>query len=113
LNRGELYRVYKGSKHDPKRYRIFVVVSRQVFINSEYSSVICAPIYSNYTGISTQVPVGVREGLKYDSCIRCDELISIPKSLLTNYIGHLSEEKLEELNKALRIALAAEYYFEY
>jgi len=60
LNRGELYRVYKGSKHDPKKYRIFVVVSRQVFI-----------------------------------------------------IGHLSEEKLEELNKALRIALAAEYYFEY
>jgi mRNA-degrading endonuclease toxin of MazEF toxin-antitoxin module len=37
----------------------------------------------------------------------------IPKSLLTNYIGHLSEDKLEELDKALRIALATEYYFEY
>jgi mRNA interferase MazF len=66
-----------------------------------------------YNGISTQVPVGVREGLKYDSCIRCDELMSIPKNLLTDYIGHLSADKLEELNKALRIALAAEYYFEY
>jgi mRNA interferase MazF len=36
------------------------------------------------------VQVGVDEGLKYDSSIHCDELISLPKSLLTNYIGTLS-----------------------
>jgi mRNA interferase MazF len=54
------------------------------------------------------VPVGIDEGLKHQSCIRCDELISIRKSDLTNYIGSLPAEKLEELNAALRIALDVE-----
>ena len=34
--------------------------------------------------------------------------ISIKKSDLTNFIGHLSEQKLEELKEAIRIALAVE-----
>lgn len=108
MKRGDLYRVYKGSKIDPKKYRIFVVVSRQVLIESKFSTVVCAPVYSTFSGISTQVPVDTREGLKHDSCIYCDELISIPKSSLTNYIGTLSYEKIEELNKALKIALEIE-----
>lgn len=108
MKRGDLYRVYKGSKRDPKKYRVFVVVSREVLIDSKFSTVICAPVYSNFNEISTQVPVGINEGLKHESCIYCDELVSIPKSALTNYIGTLSHEKLAELNKALRIALAVE-----
>jgi mRNA interferase MazF len=108
LKRGDLYRVYKGSKRVPKKYRVFVVISRQVLIDSKFSTVICAPIYSNYSGISTQGPVGTREGLKHDSCIYCDELISIPKNILTNYVGTLSYEKVIELNEAIRIALAIE-----
>lgn len=108
MKRGDLYRVYKGIKRDPKKYRVFVVVSRGVLIDSKFSTVICAPVYSNYSGISTQVAVGVMEGLKHDSCIYCDELISIPKSSLTNYVGTLSYEKIVELNKALRIALEIE-----
>lgn len=112
MNRGELYRVYKGSKIDPKKYRVFVVVSRQVVIDSKFSTVICAPVYSNYNGISTQIPVGIPEGLKHSSCICCDELVSIPKSALTNYIGVLPEEKIFELNKALKIALEIADMFE-
>jgi mRNA interferase MazF len=108
VRRGELYRVYKGSKHDPKNYRVFVVVSRQIVIDSKFSTVICAPIYSNYDGLSTQVKVGVDEGLKHESSIYCDELISIRKQALTDYIGKLSDNRTEELNKSLRIALEAE-----
>jgi len=110
LKRGDLYRVYKGAKRDPKKFRVFVVVSRQVLIESKFSTVICAPVYSNFNAISTQVSVGVNEGLKHDSCIYCDELISIPKSALTNYIGLLSDEKLDELDRALRIALSIEIF---
>lgn len=110
MKRGDLYRVYKGSKRDPKKFRVFVVVSRQVLIESKFSTVICAPVYSNFNAISTQVSVGVNEGLKHNSCIYCDELISIPKSSLTNYIGSLSDEKLAELDRALRIALSIEIF---
>jgi mRNA interferase MazF len=49
--------------------------------------------------------VGVDEGLTHDSSIHCDELVSLPKSALTHYIGRLSLEKLDALNEALRIAL--------
>ncbi len=108
MKRGDLYRVYKGSKHDSKNYRVFLVVSRQALIDSKFSTVICVPIYSNYHGISTQVPIGVDDGLKHESCIYCDEIISIPKSSLTDYIGTLSVQKLDEVNKALLIALELE-----
>jgi mRNA interferase MazF len=108
VKRGELYRVYRGSKSDPKDYRVFVVVSRQIAIDSKFSTVTCAPVYSVHNGLSTQVEVGIEEGLKHESSIHCDELISIPKSLLTDFIGQLSQEKMDHLNYSLKIALELE-----
>ena len=105
MKRGELYRVTHPSARDPRKHRVFVVVSRQVLIDSRFSAVICAPIYSTHDGLSTQVLVGVEEGLKHDSSIHCDELVSLPKSALTHYVGTLTPSKIEALNQALRIAL--------
>ena len=106
MKRGELYRVAKPPGTDPKKYRVFVVVSRPLLIASRFSTVICAPVYSTHDGLSTQVAAGVAEGLKHESSIHCDELASLPKSVLTHYIGILSPVKLASLNKALTIALA-------
>ncbi len=105
MKRGELYRVYKSDRHDPRRSRVFVVVSRQVLIDSQFSSVICAPIYSAYDGLSTQVSIGVDEGLKHQSSIHCDELISIRKSALTDFVGRLSPARIGELDSALAIGV--------
>jgi mRNA interferase MazF len=55
--------------------------------------------------LPTEVYVGVDEGLKHNSAIRCDELISVEKFKLTNFIGTLSKEKIQELNQALKIGL--------
>jgi len=62
-------------------------------------------VYSSFDGLSTQVPVGVDEGLKHASSIHCYELVSIPKSSLTSFIGTLSPDKLAALNQALAIAI--------
>jgi mRNA interferase MazF len=105
VKRGEIYRVAKPPGGDPKQFRYFVVVSRPALIDSRFSTVICAPIYSMHDGLSTQVSLGIDEGLKHDSSIHCDALMSIPKSLLTNYVGSLSEEKLAALQQALLVAL--------
>ena len=105
MRRGELYRVRQPSSRDPKKYRFFVIVSRQTLIDSRFSTVICAPVYTVYEGLSTQVAVGIDEGLKHDSGIHCDELISLPKSMLTNYVGKLPPEKLHLLERTLKIAL--------
>jgi mRNA interferase MazF len=104
MTRGELYRVYKPGG-DPKQYRTFVVVSRQVLIDSRFSTVICAPVFSNGEGLSTQVAVDLAEGMKHPSWIMCDNLVSLRKTDLTNYVGSLSSPKLLELNRALKMAL--------
>lgn len=106
MKRGNLFRVYKPTKQDPKKFRVFVVVSRQTVIDSQFSTVICAPVYSHYDGLSTQVPIGIEEGLKHDSSVYCDDLVSLPKSRLTDFVGSLSFAKIVELNQALAIALA-------
>ena len=105
MKRGELYRISLRSKTDPKKQRVYVIVSRQELIDSAYSTLICAPVYTNYEGLSTQVPVGVEEGLKHPSAIRCDELISILKTQLSDYVGILGEVKLFEFGRALSIAV--------
>ena len=105
MKRGELYLVSLGAKTDKKKQRVYVIISRQELIDNSYSTLICAPVYTNYEGLSTQVPIGIAEGLKHPSAIRCDELISILKSRLTDYVGILSEIKLIELSQALSIAV--------
>lgn len=104
MKRGELYQVAHPS-NDPKKFRVFVVVSRQALIDSRFSTVICAPVYTVYDGLASQVAIGVAEGQKHESSIHCDGLVSLPKSLLTNYIGALPPDKLTKLDYALRVAL--------
>lgn len=104
MRRGDLYRVSKP-EGDPKRHRIFAVVSRQALIDSRFSTVICAPVYSNGEELSTQIAIGPDEGLKHLSWIMCDNLVSIRKSDLANYVGGLPTSKLAELEHALKIAL--------
>lgn len=105
MKRGQLYRVYKAPGKDPKVFRVFVVVSRQVLLDSRFSTAICAPVYSAYHGLSTQVPAGIDNGLKHESSIHCDELVSIPKRMLSDFIGSLSPGQMKKLDQALAIAL--------
>jgi len=105
MRRGEIYRVHKP-EGDPKRYRRFVVVSRQTLIDSAYATVVCAPVFTDGSGLSTQVAIGTNEGMKHHSWVVCDNLRSLPKADLTQFVGSLSWSKLVELDDALRVALA-------
>ena len=108
MRRGDFYLVQKPGSHDPRKQRGFVIVSRQALIDSRFSTVICAPVYSQHDGLSTQIPVGVEEGLKKDSSVHCDELVSLQKAVLTRYVGSLGGPKGRELNRALAAALSLE-----
>ena len=107
MRRGEIYRVHHPSD-DPKLYRSFVVVSRQILVDSRFPTVVCAPILTRGHGFSTQVSVGIDEGLKHESWIPCDNLVSLRKVQLTRFVGSLARSKLEELDRALKMALALE-----
>lgn len=104
MRRGELYRVRKPGG-DARRSRVFVVVSRQVLLDSSFSTVVCAPVFSEGFGLSTQVSVGTAEGLKHASSVFCDNLVSIAKSDLTSFVGSLAPGKVSELSEALAAAL--------
>jgi mRNA interferase MazF len=112
MRRGEIYRVHHPgddlANNDPKLYRSFVVVSRQVLIDSRFPTVVCAPILTRGHGFSTQVSVGVDDGLKHESWILCDNLVSLRKIQLTRFVGSLAPSKVEELDRALKLALALE-----
>jgi mRNA interferase MazF len=103
VKRGELYRVHKPGG-DPKQYRAFVIVSRQILIDSQFSTVVCAPVFTHGDGLSTQV-VGPDEGLKHSSWIMCDNLVSVRKTDLTQFLGSLARARLAELDHALKMAL--------
>src|SRR5580704_17080782 len=105
MQRGELYLVRKSGSQDPKKQRVFALVSRQFIIDSRFSTVICAPIYSRHDGLSTQVPLGRDHGLKHESSIHCDELVSVSKTVLTRYVGRLEEPTMRRLDRALAFAL--------
>lgn len=104
MKRGELYRV-RHPTGDPRRSRVFVVVSRQVLLDSRFSTAVCAPVFTEGEGLATQVAVGLGEGLKHPSWIMCDNLVSVSKSALTDYVGALGTAKLADLRRALLAAL--------
>ena len=108
MRRGELYRVRRPGGGDPRKSRVFVVVSRDALIRSRFSTVICAPVYTRREGLATEVAVGPDEGLRHDSSILCDALVSLPKSALTDFVGTLSAQQIRDLDEALRVALAVE-----
>ena len=104
MRRGDLYRV-RHPAGDPRRARVFVVVSRDALLRSRFSTVICAPVLTHGEGLTTQVAVGPAEGLKHESWVTCDGLASIERARLTDYLGSLSAVGMKALNAALRAAL--------
>lgn len=82
-----------------------MVVSRQALIDSRYPWVICAPVFTEGQGLATQVSIGVDEGMKHASWIHCDNLRSLEKSKLNQWVGSLSAEKMCKLDHSLSVAL--------
>jgi mRNA interferase MazF len=107
VKRGDLYRVQRPGG-DARRARVFVVVSRPALLRSRFSTVVCAPVYSQRHGLATEVAVGADVGLAHDSSVLCDALVSVPKTALTDFVGELPPALLLELDRALRIALHVE-----
>ena len=106
MRRGDLFRVRRPRGGDPKRSRVFAIVSRQALIESRFSTVVCAPVYTRRDGLATQVEVGAEDGFKHESSIHCDALVSLPKAVLTDYVSSLAPARVRALDQALRVALA-------
>jgi mRNA interferase MazF len=106
VTRGEIYRIRERIAERGGKPGFYVVVSRAfVAENDDVSTVICAPVYSNVLGLTTEVVLGTEEGLPRTSAVRCDFLMLMFKERLTHFVATLSPAKARELNRALAAAL--------
>ncbi len=65
-----------------------------------------APITSTVRGLSTEVPVGPRNGLQHDSVVSCDNIVTVPTEALGRLLGYLQADAEPELTAAIRSAFA-------
>ena len=106
MNRGEMYRTREKIPERGGKPGFYVIVSRDFIAeNPDIETVICAPVYSEVLGIKSEVVLGKEDGLPRTCAIRCDFLMLLFKSKLTQFAGSLSPRKVEELNRAISYAL--------
>ena len=106
MTRGEIYRSPEKIPERGHKAGFYVVVSRSfIASNDDVSTVICAPIYSEFLGLATEVQVGTEDGLPRGSSIRCDFLTLMFKRRLTTLVGRLGSAELRDMDRALKVAL--------
>lgn len=106
MTRGEIYRTEERAPERGGKPGFYVVVSRSFIAeNEDVSTVVCAPVYSQVLGLSTEVVIGPEEGLPRVSSVRCDFLALMFKRKLTTFVASLPPRKVEELDRTLAVAL--------
>ena len=106
MRRGDIYRTRERGPERGGKPGFYVVVSRTfVAEHDDVSTVICAPVYSDVLGLTTEVVLGSEDGLPRTSAIRCDFLTLMFKSKPSQFVATLSGTKLAQLNRALAHAL--------
>jgi|SRR5579875_220721 mRNA interferase MazF len=83
--------------------RPVLILTRET-VRAYLSRVTVAPITSNARGLSTEVRVGVANGLGQDSVVSCDNIVTVPVSTLGQRIGYLLPSQEPELAEAIRTA---------
>ena len=81
-----------------------IVVTRDTAIPI-IRSVVCVLVTSTFHEHVAEIEIGMDEGLDHDSAANCDNVFTLPVTVLSRRRGHLGPEKLHQLETALRIAL--------
>ncbi len=83
--------------------RPVLVLTREA-VRPYLKRVTIAPITSTIRGLSTELPVGPRNGLEHDSVVSCDNIVTIPTDALGRLIGYLHADAEPALTAAIRSA---------
>lgn len=71
--------------------------------------VIISTITSRARNLPTEVPLGTAERLERTSVVNLDNVQTIPKRNLTEFISTLSPQKLQAVEAAIHFALGLSY----
>lgn len=81
-----------------------VLVLTRELVRPHLNTVTVAPITTTIRGLSTEVPLDAANGLAAPSVASCDNLTTIPKTVLGEQIGSLLDRQEEPLSEAIRAA---------
>jgi mRNA interferase MazF len=83
--------------------RPVVLLTREA-VRPHLSRVTVAPITTTARGLSSEVPVGVANGLDHDGVVSCDNILTVPTSTIGRHIGYLLSSQEQQLAEAIRSA---------
>jgi mRNA interferase MazF len=83
--------------------RPVLVLTREA-VRPYLTRVTVAPITSTIRGLSTEVPVGRRNGLDHTSVVSCDNIVTVPAATLGRQVGYLLASQEPELAEAIQAA---------
>lgn len=75
-------------------------------VREHLANVTVAPITTTVKGLSTEVPVGRRNGLDHDCVASCDNITTVPQAALGRHVGMLFDDQERALTQAIRNAFA-------
>ena len=104
LSRGEIWGYEFAA---PDKWRPVLILTRQEVI-ALLHTVMVAPITSTVHGAPSEVIVGMEEGLKAESAVNLDHVQTVEQSRLRRYIGHVSPRKMQEVCRALAVAVVCD-----
>lgn len=84
-----------------------LILTREI-VRPHLNTVTVAPITGTIRGLSTEVPVGVVNGLDKPSVVACDHVTTIPKEALGSRIGLLLDHQEHALSEAIHAAFDLE-----
>jgi mRNA interferase MazF len=85
-----------------------VLVLTRELVRPHLKTVTIAPITSTIRGLSTELHVGTRNGLRQESVVACDHITTIPVDALRERIGLLLDEQEPNLTEAIHAAFDLE-----
>jgi mRNA interferase MazF len=83
--------------------RPVLILTRQL-VRPHLTRVTVAPITGTIRGLSTEVPVGPRNGLEKESVVSIDSIVTIPVEVLGRQIGFFFPDQETALSIAVRNA---------
>jgi len=83
--------------------RPVLILTREI-VRPHLNTVTVAPITSTIRGLSTELPVGVANGLDKPSVVACDHVTTIPKEALGSRLGLLLDDQERALSDAVHAA---------
>lgn len=89
------------------KVRPLVVLTRDP-MGSLLGAVVAAPVTSSVRGISTEVAVGPRDGVRLDSVANLDNVQLVSRNLLIRRVGRVRASTMAAVCRALSIAVGCE-----